>query len=157
MKLANRSKVAQLVYDAALPHVESLGLELVDVEMVREGQVRRLKIYIDRRGGVSLDECTQVSRIMDPIIDQDLKLDQHDYFEVSSPGLERPLKTDQDLRRHLDEWVEISLYKALNGQKKYQGILKDFDEAMIEIETKEDERIRLNRELISRVKRMLIM
>lgn len=155
--MANRSKIAQLVYDAALPHVESLGLELVDVEMAREGQRRILRIYIDRRGGVSLDECTEVSRIMDPIIDQDLKLNQHDFFEVSSPGLERPLKTDQDLRRHLDEWVEISLYKALNGQKKYQGILKRFDDDRIEIETKDEETIELNRELIGRIGRMLMM
>ena len=155
--MANRSKVAQLVYDAALPHVESLGLELVDVELVRDGQRHVLRIFIDRRGGVSLDECSQVSRIMDPIIDQDLKLNQHDFFEVSSPGLDRPLKTDQDLRRHLEEWVEISLYKALNGQKKFQGLLKGYNEETIEIETKETERIALNRELISRTRRMVII
>ena len=155
--MPNRSRVAQMVYDAALPEIEALGLELVDVEMVKSGQKRILRIYIDKRGGVSLDDCTQVSRIMDPVIDQQLEIKEHDFFEVSSPGLERPLKTDRDLARYQGEWVEVSLYRSVDGQKKYKGRLEPFTDEAIVILTDNNDTIHFPRDQVARVKRLLMM
>lgn len=121
--MAGRSPVAQKVFDAAAARIEAIGLELVDVEMVSENQSRILRLYIDKPGGVGLDDCERVSNMIDPIIDNELNLHSHDYLEVSSPGLERPLKTDRDYQRYQGEWVELTLYKAADGRKKFQGFL----------------------------------
>ncbi len=155
--MPNRSRVAQMVYDAALPEVESLGLELVDVEMVKSGQKRILRIYIDKRGGVSLDDCTDVSRVMDPLIDHQLQIKEHDFFEVSSPGLERPLKTDQDLARYQGEWVEVSLYRGVDGQKKFKGRLEPFTKEAIVILMEDNVAKHFARDQVARVKRILLM
>jgi ribosome maturation factor RimP len=121
--MTGRSPNANKVFDALWASVADLGIELVDVELVREGQARILRLIIDKPGGVDHEDCARVSRMADPIIDQDLGLNLHDYLEVSSPGLERPLKTDRDFLRHQGEWVEVILYKALDGQKKFTGRL----------------------------------
>lgn len=153
--MTGRSPVAEKVFAAACERIEALGLELVDVEMVREGQSRILRLYIDKPGGVNLEDCSRVSQMMDPIIDNELKLHGHDYFEVSSPGLERPLKTDRDFARYQGEWVELALYKAQDGQKKFQGTLAPCTDELIGI-CLEDQTIRqFPREQVAKVKRMI--
>ena len=121
--MAERSPDAQRVFEAAFDKVAEMGLELVDAEMVREGQRCILRLYIDKPGGVDLEDCSRVSRMIDPIIDNDLQLHRHHFLEVSSPGLERPLRTSRDFARYCGEWVEVILYRAQDGRKKYQGIL----------------------------------
>jgi ribosome maturation factor RimP len=121
--MTGRSPVEQKVFETAAPRIEAMGLELVDVEMVRENQSRILRIYIDKAGGVGVEDCSAVSQMIDPIIDSELNLHNHDFFEVSSPGLERILRTERDFERYQGDWVEVTLYKALDGQKKYQGKL----------------------------------
>ena len=153
--MTGRSPVAEKVFDAAFARIESLGLELVDVEMVHEGKNRILRLYIDKPGGVNLEDCSRVSQMMDPIIDHELKLSGHDFFEVSSPGLERPLKSDRDFVRYQGEWVELALYKAQDGQKKFQGTLAPCTAELIGI-CLEDQNIRqFPREQVAKVKRMI--
>lgn len=153
--MADRSRLTQLVYDAALQQLARTELELVDVEMVREGTARILRLYIDKPGGVTIDDCTQVSRMMDPIIDKELDIHAHDYFEVSSPGLERVLKTDRDLTRYQGEWVEVKLYKALDGRKLYQGSLGSYTEHTVDIELDGSGIRQFQREQIASIRRKI--
>ena len=155
--MANRSRTAQAVYDAALPHIEALGIDLVDVEMVKSGQKKILRLYIDKRGGVSLDDCTTVSQLIDPIVDQELKINEHDFFEVSSPGLDRPLKNDKDFARYQGEWVEVSLYKGIDGKKKFKGKLAPCTDQVICIEQEDETTMSFKREQVANVKRIIIL
>jgi ribosome maturation factor RimP len=153
--MTGRSPSAQKVFDTAASRVAELGLELVDVELVREGQARILRLYIDKPGGVDVEDCSRVSQMIDPIIDNDLNLHGHDYLEVSSPGLERPLKSERDFVRYQGEWVELTLYRAIDGQKKYQGSLAPCTAEMIGLYL-EDQSIRqFSREQVAKVKRMV--
>ena len=153
--MAGRSPVAQKVFDAAAQRVEALGIELVDVELVHENQSRILRLYIDKPGGVGLDDCEQVSHLIDPIIDTELDLHIHDYLEVSSPGLERPLKTDRDFQRYLGEWVEVTLYKAQDGRKKYYGYLAPCSTELICVNLEDGSGRQFPREQVARARRMI--
>lgn len=104
------------------PELENMGFELVDVELVKEGAYYYLRVYIDKEGGVTIDDCSDVSRILDDIIDKN-GITKHDFFEVSSPGVERPLKKEKDFEKYKGYDVRISLFKAVNGKKKYEGKL----------------------------------
>lgn len=153
--MAERSRLVQEVYDAALRHLGETELELVDVEMVREGSARILRLYIDKPGGVSIDDCTIASQIMDPVIDKELDIHAHDYFEVSSPGLERVLKTDRDLTRYQGEWVEIKLYKALEGRKKFLGFLGPYTDEIVELKLEDESARQFLRTGIARIRRRI--
>lgn len=123
-----KANVVQLTKAVCEPHVEELGYDLVDVEFVREGSDWFLRLYIDRRGGIGLDDCAKVSETVDPLIEEQVPIQHAYYFEVSSPGLDRPLKTVKDFKRYADEEVEVKLYKARDGVKKFTGKLLGFDE-----------------------------
>jgi ribosome maturation factor RimP len=154
--MAERSPTAQKVMDAAAAMIAELGLELVDVELVREGQARILRLIIDKPGGVDHEDCSRVSRLVDPVIDGQLNLHGHDYLEVSSPGLERPLKNESDLIRHRGEWVEVALYQALEGRKKFEGRLGDCAGGIIRLEDENGQLLRqFTREEVAKVKRIV--
>ena len=151
--MAVRSKTAQIVYEAVEPLVAGLGLDLVDVELVTENNARFLRVYIDRIGGVSIDECAKVSELIDPLIDGELNIRTHDYLEVSSPGLDRPLKDDRDFARYVDTWVEVGLYKARDGQKKFEGWLMPLEEDTVVIRVEDGTVHRFDRKETAKVKR----
>ena len=109
------------------PIVEELGFELVDVEYVKEGGTWYLRAYIDKPGGIAVDDCEAVSRRFSDILDEKDYIEDSYIFEVSSPGLGRPLKK-----------VEIRTYRAIDRQKEFVGILKSYDENIVTI-TYEDE------------------
>ena len=104
------------------PELEKMGFELVDVEYVKEGAYYYLRIYIDKENGVTIDDCSDVSRILDDIIDKN-GITSHDFFEVSSPGVERTLKRDKDFEKYKGHDVCVNLFKAKDGKKKYEGKL----------------------------------
>ena len=135
------------------PLVQSQGLELVDVERVSENQRRILRLIVDKRGGVSLDECSAVSQLADPVIDT-LGLN-HDYFEVSSPGINRPLKTDSDLARYQGQWVTATCYQAQDGKKKFQGRLLAFTPTTVNLELEDGTLRELIRRDVAHIKRMV--
>ena len=120
--MANRSRIAQQAFDLAEPIVAAMGIDLVDCEYKKEGSAIFLRIFVDKKGGIQIDECEAVSKALDPVFDENL-ISGHDYFEVSSPGLDRPLKSPSDFRRHVGEEVEISLYRQINGKKKITGTI----------------------------------
>ena len=117
------NKIAQSVYDLAQPLAREQGLELWDVEYVKEGGQWFLRVYIDKDGGVGIDDCERFSRAFDPILDEADPIPGSYVFEVSSAGAERELKRPSDFARFLGSYVELKLYKAVDGQKTYRGTL----------------------------------
>lgn len=103
--------------------VEALGYDLVDTDFIREGPDQILRFYIDKRGGVNIDDCVIVSRAVDPLLDEKFSYQMPYTLEVSSPGLTRPLKTAADYDRYAGETVEVSLYQARDGEKQLEGKL----------------------------------
>ena len=120
------------------PIVSELGFELVDVEYVKEGGTWYLRAYIDKPGGITVDDCETVSRRFSDILDEKDYIEDSYVFEVSSPGLGRPLKKEKDFARSLGEEVEIRTYRPIDRQKEFIGILKSYDEDTVAI-TYEDE------------------
>jgi len=153
--MAERSKNAQRVFDAIEPLIMPLGLDLIDVAFVREGRSMFLRVFIDKDGGVTIDDCTDVTHLIDPVIDKILKIDSHDYLEVSSPGLDRPLKTDRDFERYQDQWVELSLYQPWQGQKKWSGRLAPCQSDTVVIRLEDDSVLSFTREQVAKVNRMI--
>lgn len=102
---------------------EPLGFEIVDVEYVKEAGEYYLRIYLDKEGGISLDDCEQVSRKLSEQLDKEDPISENYFLEVSSPGLDRPLKKEKDFIRYQGRDVEIKLYKAVDGVKQFEGEL----------------------------------
>lgn len=115
---------------------ESMGYELYDAELVKEGPGRYLRIYLDKEGGITLDDCERFHREVQPKLDQV----DYDFLEVSSPGIDRPLKTEKDFAKNLHHEVEVRLYKPIDGTKVYNGTLTGFDESTVCVLTQSGER-----------------
>lgn len=120
-----------------LPLMEEYKYELVDVEYVKEAGLWYLRAYIDKEGGFTVDDCEKVSRKLGEWLDEKDFIDDSYILEVSSPGLGRPLKKEKDFVRSLGKEVEIKLYRAVNKQKDFTGVLKAFDKDTVTI-TAED-------------------
>ena len=116
------------------PIVEANGLELVDLEFVKEGVNWYLRVYIDKEGAVTLDACEVVSRTLEAKLDEKDPIEQAYILEVSSPGLDRPLKKEADFVKFQGEIIDVKLYKAVNGSKQYQGKLLGLENGMLSIE-----------------------
>lgn len=102
---------------------EPLGFEIVDVEYVKEAGEYYLRVYLDKEGGISLDDCEQVSRKLSEQLDKEDPISENYFLEVSSPGLDRPLKKEKDFIKYQGRDVEIKLYKAVDGVKQFEGEL----------------------------------
>lgn len=116
------------------PIVAGFGFELVDVEYVKEAGTWYLRAYIDKPGGITVDDCEAVSRKFSDILDEKDYIEDAYIFEVSSPGLGRPLKKEKDFKRSLGEEVEIRTYRAIDRQKEFTGILKDYDKDTVTLQ-----------------------
>lgn len=128
-----------LVEEIALPVVEALGFRYVDTEYAKQGQDWLLTVYIDKDGGVLIDDCETVSRALETILDEkDLIADSY-ILCVSSPGLDRPLKSERDFARFMGKKIDIKLYKPFEGRKEYTGVLTAYTPASVTIETDENE------------------
>ena len=118
------AKVTDKVYGIIEPTVLSLGVTLWDVRFVKEGASYYLRVYIDKEGGVTIDDCAQVSHAIDPLIDEADPIDKQYYLEVCSPGIERELTRDWHYDAANGERVKIKLFGALDGKKEFSGTLK---------------------------------
>ena len=129
------------------PMVDERGFELVDVEYVKEGSNWYLRAFIDKPGGISIDDIEPISRELSEKLDQEDFISDAYILEVSSPGLGRPLKKDKDFVRSIGEEIEIHLYRAINKQKEFVGILKEFnkEENTFTVELEDDEETVFNR------------
>ncbi len=117
-----------------LPILEANQFELVDVEYVKEGSNWYLRYYIDKEGGINIQDCELVSRALSEKLDTDDFIDDAYILEVSSPGLGRPLKKEKDFLRSIGKEVEIRTYKSINHEKEFIGVLKSYDQESITIE-----------------------
>ena len=113
----------------------NIGVKLWAVEYVKEGGNWFLRVYIDRDGGVTIDDCEAVSRKLEGMLDTQDFIDSAYVLEVSSPGIDRPLKRQADFEKYVGEYVDVKLYKALNKVKIFQGRLRGLKECVLSIET----------------------
>lgn len=147
----NKREIIKLVKEISKSITDENGYDLVDVEFVKEGPNHFLRIYIDKADGVTIDDCQIVSEALNSKLDEIDPIGVSYYLEVSSPGLDRPLKTDADLNRNIGEDVEISLYQNINGKKKLVGELISFDENSIKIAEDELEEIDILRTNVAKI------
>ena len=124
------------------PIVEKMGIEIYDVEYVKEGSEYYLRAYIDKEGGVNINDCEAVSRAFSDVLDEADPIEEAYVLEVSSPGLGRTLKKDRHLQKSIGQDVEVKLFKPLEGTKckEFEGELIRFDEKTITIRDEEVER-----------------
>ena len=116
-----------------IPIVDAHGFELVDVEYVKEGSNFYLRAYIDKPGGITVDDCETVSRAFSDKLDETDFIEEAYIMEVSSPGLGRPLKKEKDDKRSMGKELEIRTYRARNREKEFYGILTAYDENSVTI------------------------
>ena len=116
------------------PIIAANHVELFDVDYGKEGQDWYLRVYIDKEGGVTIDDCQAVSRAFNEILDKENYISDQYIFEVSSPGLTRPLKKEKDYEKSLGRLIDIRLYKPVEGKKEYTGVLKEYNKDVIMIE-----------------------
>ena len=134
------------------PILEKNNFELVDVEYVKEGSTWYLRAYIDKEGGITVDDCEIVAREMNEILDREDYIEDSYVFEVSSPGLGRPLKKEKDFKRSLGEAVDIKLYRAIERQKDFSGILTAYDADTVTIRYEDGSENTFNRKDIALIR-----
>ncbi|MGM9532772.1 ribosome maturation factor RimP [Intestinibacter sp.] len=118
-----KKNIESIVEELVLPVLDTKDIELVDVEYVKEAGQFYLRIYLEKEGGITLNDCEAVSREINPILDEKDPIEENYFLEVCSPGLDRPLKKEKDFIRYAGRDVEIKLYKPLNGTKQLEGEL----------------------------------
>ena len=150
--MSKREVYEQKTEELITPFVEDKGFELVDVEYVKEGGNWYLRAYIDKPGGITVDDCEVISRSLSD------KLDEEDFIEgayilgVSSPGLGRPLKKEKDFVRNMGQEVELRTYRAIEKQKEFRGILDAYDKSSITLEVEEGEKLVFDRSNVALVR-----
>mgnify|MGYP000863669116 CR=1 FL=1 len=135
------SKIANKALECAEEIAKEMGLEIVDTEFVKEGSARILRYYIDKDGGVSMQECEDFSRAVSPLLDEEDFIEGAYYLEVSSPGICRPIKKIEDFVKYQGREVDIALFTAIEGKKKFAakivGVNEDKKEIVLETEGRE--------------------
>lgn len=150
--MSKREAYEQQTEQLLLPIVESHGFELVDVEYVKEAGTWYLRAYIDKPGGITVNDCELVSRTFSDILDEKDYIEDTYIFEVSSPGLGRPLKKEKDFARSIGEEVEIRTYRAIDRQKEFIGILVEYDKDTVTIEYEDETKQVFNRSDIALIR-----
>lgn len=133
------ANAAERVFELIRETVENCGVVLWDVRFLKEGASWYLRVFIDKEDGITINDCTDVSHAIDPIIDEADPIDVSYYLEVCSPGLERELCKPWHFEKVKGEKIKIKLYKAIDGKKEFFGILKSADGGVI-IETENGEK-----------------
>lgn len=139
------STVVETVTDLVMPMLDERHFELVDLEFVKEGKNWFLRVFIDKEGGIDIEECAEVSEYLSEKLDtiEPDPIPQAYFLEVSSPGAERPLKKEADYTNALGEYIHISLYQPVEKEKQFEGFLQSFDDQQltlkIRIKTREKE------------------
>ena len=144
-------KVAEKVTEFVLPIAHSENLNLVEVEFLKEGSDWVLRIFLENKDGeLTIEECEKVSRALSVILDEEDPIDKSYILEVSSPGLERPLKTEEDFERFKGELIAVKTFKKINGQKEFIGTLKNFESEKITLTLENEEEISIDYNLVAR-------
>ena len=132
------ASIADKVYDLVKPTVESCGVSLWDVRFVKEGASHYLRVFIDKPEGISINDCTDVSHAIDPVIDEADPIDCSYYLEVCSPGIDRELCREHHFDYGIGKEITVKLFKAIDGKKEFVGVLKKYDgDLSVEIDGEE--------------------
>ena len=150
--MAKREEYEQKTEKLLEPILEEHHFELVDVEYVKEGGSWYLRAYIDKPGGITVDDCEVVNRALGDLLDEHDFIEDSYILEISSPGLGRPLKKERDFERSLVEEVVIRTYRMVNKEKEFRGILKAYDKDTVTIETEEGQEQVFERENIALIR-----
>lgn len=130
------SHVVSLTEELVTPILEEKNLELVDIEYVKEGKNWFLRVYIDKEGGIDIMECGEVSELLSDKLDESDPITEAYFLEVSSPGVERPLKNKEDFDSSIGKNIFVKLYEPIDGNKEYEGTLQSFDGEIVTMEYK---------------------
>ncbi len=147
-----QKNVRDFVYTLAEPVIQENGLELVDVEFVKEGANWYLRLYIDKEQGVSLEDCQKISRLISDFLDKEDPIEQAYFLEVSSPGLERPLKREKDFLKHKGCAVIVNTYTPVEGKRKLRGKLGIYNNNTLNLIVEPSGEIQIPWKAISQVK-----
>lgn len=129
-----KKNITKLLEEMALKVTTGMGIELVDVEYFPAGNRSRVVVYIDKPGGVFIEDCEEVNKALGEILDREDPIPSSYLLEVSSPGVERPLKKPEDYKRFKGNYVKIKTFNKINDRKNFAGILKDFEKNLVVIE-----------------------
>ncbi|MBO2945715.1 ribosome maturation factor RimP [Paenibacillus sp. F411] len=129
------SKIKSTVEEMVQPYLEEHGFELVDVEYVKEGSNWFLRVFVDKDGGIDIDDCGLISEYLSQKLDENDPVPTAYFLEVSSPGAERPLKKKEDVAKAVGKHVFVTVYEALGGSKEFEGKLISFENEELEIQT----------------------
>ena len=124
----------------------------MDVEYVKEAGTNYLRVYIDKEGGITIDDCEIISRALSDLLDEKDYINEAYILEVSSPGLGRPLKKDKDFARSIGEEVDVKLFKPIEKQKEFSGILESYNDTEVTIRLDEDTVMNFNRKDIALIR-----
>ena len=138
------------------PITEAHGFEVVGVEFVKEGGNRFLRAYIDKEGGITVDDCEIASRALSDKLDEEDFIEESYILEVSSPGLGRPLKKEKDYIRNMGELIEIRTYKAIDKQKDFCGVLTAYDADTVTIEEEDGKERTFEKNMIALIRQAVI-
>ena len=150
--MSKKETYEQNTEELLLPIMEEYQFELVDVEYVKEGGTWYLRAYIDKPGGITVDDCETVSRKLSDLLDEKDFIDDTYILEVSSPGLGRPLKKDKDFARSIGEEVEIRTFRDIEHEKEFTGILLSYDKEKLVLELEDKEQMEFARDNIALVR-----
>ncbi|MCA0969101.1 ribosome maturation factor RimP [Halobacillus litoralis] len=126
--------VVTVTEELVQPILDDMNLELVDVVYEQEGSNWYLRVFIDKPGGVDIEECGQVSEKLSEKLDEKDPIDIAYFLEVASPGAERPLKSESDFEKYVGEYVYMKLYEPIDGEKEFEGTLKSFENEVATVE-----------------------
>jgi ribosome maturation factor RimP len=144
-------RVAEIVTDYVLPIAHTEDLNLIDVEFIKEGSDWILRIFLENQAGdLTIEECEKVSRALSAVLDEEDPIDKSYILEVSSPGLERPLKTEADFERFQGELIAVTTYAKIKGEKEFVGILEAYQNNEILLKLKTDKTVKIKKDLIAR-------
>jgi ribosome maturation factor RimP len=146
----SQKNIAATVREMLEPHIISLGYELWDTEYVKEGPEWYLRITIDSPDGILIDDCEKVHRFIEPLLDENDPIENTYRLEVSSPGIERELRSDHHFEVSLGKEVVLKLFTARDGKKQLQGLLSEYEEGKITLTMSDGSTQKIERTAVSR-------
>lgn len=157
-----KKKIKEQVADILAAYLDENGLELWNVEFVKEARDWFLRVYVDKKPGpeqeyVSIEECENVSRFLSEALDKEDPIEQNYYLEVSSPGLDRELITEEHYRRYLGSAVDMKFYKAVNGKKEITAVLDGMDNEKYYLICDDDSRLEVEKSQVAKTRLAVII
>ncbi|EPY04049.1 ribosome maturation factor RimP [Paenibacillus sp. E194] len=128
------ANIKSTVENMITPYLEENNFELVDVEYVKEGSSWFLRVFVDKEGGIDIEDCGRISEVLSQKLDENDPITDAYFLEVSSPGAERPLKKTKDFVKAVGKHVYVTTYESIGGLKEFEGVLTSFDEQTVVVQ-----------------------